>query len=186
MLVKSAKHAVQSSIGVGAGLAAGALSGLPVTTFEAPAISSNPAGGVVLGDELCGCSNELAVSNLKMWPRFGRGCTRCNSSLLILLKLNHCFVLVQRASLEVFHVASDACYSSLLCPVQVAASASPSTVLQLLRSPSLLAALSTASTSQNWVLHASSALTQRSPRASKASAARQLATMRRRLKSGEV
>jgi hypothetical protein len=47
VLVKSAKHAVQSSFGVGAGLAAGALSGLPVTTFEPPVVSSNPAGGVV-------------------------------------------------------------------------------------------------------------------------------------------
>lgn len=40
VLVKGAKAAMQSSIGAGAGLAAGALNGLPVTTF-APVIEAN-------------------------------------------------------------------------------------------------------------------------------------------------
>jgi len=41
VLVKGAKQAMQSSLGAGAGLAASALSGLPVTTFEPMAVPDN-------------------------------------------------------------------------------------------------------------------------------------------------
>jgi hypothetical protein len=52
VLVKGAKHAMQSSIGAGAGLAAGALSGLPVTTFEPFTAATNITKGSCTGKQL--------------------------------------------------------------------------------------------------------------------------------------
>jgi hypothetical protein len=52
VLVKGAKHAMQSSIGAGAGLAAGALSGLPVTTFEPFTAATTITKGSSTGEQL--------------------------------------------------------------------------------------------------------------------------------------
>lgn len=52
VLMKGAKHAMQSSIGASAGLAAGALSGLSVTSFKPMAVPSNFSRGVSQGEKL--------------------------------------------------------------------------------------------------------------------------------------